>query len=258
MSSISKSVCKTVLGFNLASLVHLLAGRADAFYHGCLCALSAARFPSPTANLPLPSVKLATLLGARKVEIRLTVARDEEGILPYDQALALAAILVLESPASILEVGTFMGATTRLMAENCPEAKIHTVDLPPDYNLRSSPQHAMPKDDFQLISRRVVGREFIGRPCAARITQHFADTAEWDFSAAGSPTFFFIDGSHTYEYAKNDSDKCFALCGGKGVFLWHDCDWNHPGVIRCLMEWRAKGRDVRRIEGTPLAYWKGS
>lgn len=252
-----KSVLKALLGCNLASFGHLLRGQPQQFVNGYLSALSAARFPAPTANLPLPSVTLARILGARKVDIRLTVSRDEEGILPYDQAIALASILVAERPASVLEIGTFMGATTRLMAENLPDATIHTVDLPLDFKLDAPPREGMPKDDFQLITRRVVGREFFGQPCAARIRQHHADTAEWDFSAAAPANFFFIDGSHTYEYCKNDSEKCFALCGGKGVFLWHDCDWNHPGVVRCLMEWRALGRDVRRIEGTPLAYWKG-
>jgi len=253
-----KNFLKALLGCNLASFGHLLRGHPSQYINGCLSALSAARFPAPTANLPLPSVTLARILGSKKVDIRLTVTPEEEGILPYDQALALASILVAEKPASVLEIGTFMGATTRLMAENLPDATIHTVDLPLDYKLDAPPLEGMPKDDFQLIARRVVGREFRGQPCAARIKQHHVDTAEWDFAAAGSPTFFFIDGSHTYEYCKNDSDKCFALCGGKGVFLWHDCDRNHPGVIRCLMEWRGLGRDVRRIEGTPLAYWKGS
>src|SRR5215467_10856682 len=51
-----------------------------------------------------------------------------------------------------------------------------------------------------LLRRRVVGREFKGHECASRIRQHFADTASWDFREAGQPTFFFIDGTHTYEY----------------------------------------------------------
>jgi hypothetical protein len=253
-----KRVLKTLLGCNLASFVHLLRGQPQQFVNGCLSALSAARFPTPTANLPLPSVSLARILGARKADICLTVSQEEEGVLPYDQALALASILVAERPKSVLEVGTFMGTTTRLMAENLPDGTIHTVDLPLDFSLDEPPRNGMPKDDFQLITHRVVGREFLGQPCASRIVQHHADTAEWNFSAAAPANFFFIDGSHTYEYCKNDSEKCFALCGGEGVFLWHDCDRHHPGVIRFLMEWRAFGRDVRRIEGTPLAYWKGS
>jgi hypothetical protein len=113
-----------------------------------------------------------------------------------------------------------------------------------------------PKDDFHLIERRIVGREFKGLPIEAKIKQHFGDTAVMDFSKLGNAAFFFIDGSHTYEYCKNDSEKCFALCLGKGVFLWHDCDHSHSGVIRFISEWRAAGRDIVRIEETSLAYWK--
>jgi len=256
MASLIKLTAKTILGVNVASLVHIARGQPKEFLRACQSALSAARFPAPTENLPLPSVSLAKLLGSKIVSVDLPVGKDEEGVLPYDQALAVAALLVAEGPAIVLEVGTFMGATTRLMAENCPSATIHTVDLPLEFSIDSSVEGSMPKDDFQLISRRVVGRDFMGQPCQERIVQHFADTAEWDFSEVGAATFFFIDGSHTYEYCKNDSDKCLALCRGKGVFVWHDCDHSHPGVLRCLMDWRAMGRDVRRIEGTPLAYWK--
>lgn len=252
-----KTATKAALGFNFASLIHLARGRPGEFLQGCLSALSAARFPRLTDNLPIPEISLADVLGERRVEISLRVAACEEGVLPPEQALVLASILVAEAPSVVLEIGTFMGSTTRLMAENCPAAVIHTVDLPVEFSPGETDSAVMPKDDFQLISRRVVGRDFAGQPCAARIVQHFADTAEWDFSAAGQPDFYFIDGSHTYEYCRNDSEKCHELCGGKGVFLWHDCDRAHPGVVRCLSEWRALGRDVRRISGTPLAYWKG-
>jgi hypothetical protein len=86
--------------------------------------------------------------------------------------------------------------------------------------------------------------------------QHFGDTAEMDFSRFGRPAFFFIDGSHTYEYCKNDSEKCLAICPGGGTFLWHDCDMTHPGVVRFIAEWRNLGRNIVRIQGTVLAYWK--
>jgi hypothetical protein len=38
------------------------------------------------------------------------------------------------------------------------------------------------------------------------------------------------------------------------LFVWHDCDNAHPGVAKFLSEWRKKGFDIRRIEGTPLAF----
>ena len=183
--------------------------------------------------------------------------RFEEGVLASDQAMVLLSILVAEHPAEVLEIGTYMGYTTKLMAENMETAIIHTVDLPDDFSSESDSMTELPKDDFHLIRHRVVGKEYKGIPCASRIKQHFADTATWNFHEAGHPSFFFIDGSHTYEYCKLDSEKCFDLCGGNGVFLWHDCDEIHPGVVKFILEWRLMGRDVRRITGTPLAYWKG-
>jgi len=193
----------------------------------------------------------------RKAVIQMVVMSYEDGMLPSHELMALLSILVAESPREVLEIGTFMGHTTRQMAENLPAGTLHTVDLPEDFSPQCDANQRLPKDDFHLIERRVVGREFKGHPCADRIKQHFADTASWNFAEAGQPTFFFIDGSHTYEYCLSDSEKCFQLAGARGVFLWHDCDDGHPGLLRFLGEWRARGRDIRRIAGTCIAYWKG-
>ena len=179
-------------------------------------------------------------------------------MLPIDQLAILLAILVAEQPAEVLEIGTFMGHTTRQMAEALETATIHTVDLPETNSPAELEAVGLPKDDLHLIGRRVVGREFKTLPIASRIRQHFGDTATWSFREAGQSTFFFIDGSHTYEYAKHDSEACYEMCGGRGVFLWHDCDPTHPGVERLITEWRSLGRDVRRIGGTTLAYWKST
>jgi hypothetical protein len=250
-----KQVLKALLGLNAASLLHLAKGDAQRALRSATRAFTAAKNCPSTS---IPEISLGDILGSCQAEVRLCVRRYEDGMLPSEQALALLSILVAEAPREVLEIGTFMGHTTRYMAENLPEATIHTVDLPPDFSPAADPNVGIPKDDFHLITTRKVGREFSNLPCAARIKQHFADTAVWDFREAGYPTFFFIDGSHTYEYCKNDSEKCFELCGGRGVFLWHDCDENHSGVLRCLSEWRRRGRDVRRIAGTPIGYWKGA
>ena len=204
----------------------------------------------------IPEISLDEILGDRRPVIRMPVIRYEDGMLPNEQAMALLAVLVAEHPSEVMEIGTYMGFTSKLMAENLETAIIHTVDLPESFSPGNDSVQEIPKDDFHLIQRRIVGREFKQSPCASRIKQHFGDTATWDFREAGHPVFFFIDGSHTYEYCRNDSEKCFDLCGGSGVFLWHDCDEGHAGVIKFVLEWRLKGRDVRRISGTPLAYWK--
>ncbi len=206
--------------------------------------------------LPIPERPLAELLAGRSCPVTVTVVPHVDGMAPVDEVVALIALLAVESPKVVLEIGTYLGQTTRLLAENMPQAQIHTVDLPPDYTTGNDPVTHLPKDDFHLIAVRRVGVEFAGQACADRITQHFADTATWNFAEAGPATCFFIDGAHTYEYCLNDSEKCFALGGGRGVFLWHDCDAHHDGVVRMLAEWRALGRDIVRVQGTTLAYWK--
>jgi len=204
----------------------------------------------------IPVVSLGDLLGTAKPEIHLTIQRYEDGILPYEQALALIAIAVATAPKIVLEIGTFMGHTTKQLAANLPDTIIHSVDLPLDFAPEHDSVTEKKKDDFHLIAKRQVGREYRGTPYESRVRQHFIDTAVWNFNEAAGATLFFIDGSHTFDYCKNDSDRCYELCQGKGVFLWHDCDDMHPGVVRALLEWRALGRNVVRIEGTSIAYWK--
>ncbi len=248
---------RAFLGLNLASLSRLPSGLRR-FLRSCGLSWVAARDTPSDALARIPEVELEEILGNRQPTIQMTVTSYENGILPNGDLLALLSILVAESPQQVLEIGTFMGCTTRQMAENLPTGILHTVDLPEDFSRQSDPDPRLPKDDLHLIERRVVGREYKGRSCASRIRQHFADTASWDFSEAGRPTFFFIDGAHTYEYCLSDSEKCLALAGGHGVYLWHDCDDGHPGVLQALNEWRSRGRDVRRIAGTCIAYWKSA
>jgi hypothetical protein len=250
-----KKFAKTLLGMNLASFYQLMRSGTGRFVQACDSAYWAAARPSVPSS-PIPEISLGEILGDRRPHVNLEVMAYEDGMLPSGQALVLLAILVAEQPSEILEIGTYMGHTTRMMAENLTGSLIHTVDLPESYSGDNDADTGIPKDDFHLIRTRVVGREFKEHACLSNIRQHFADTATWDFRGAGSPAFFFIDGSHTYEYCKNDSEKCFAIAGSPCVFLWHDCDSGHPGVERFVREWRDLGRDVRRIAGTPMAYWK--
>lgn len=254
-----------LMGLNGASVIRGMRLGFSELLGGCRASFSAAHpLQNKTDNQiqkelhAIPEVSLDEILGTQKATIKVNVQKYEDGMFPSHEAMALLSILVAENPKEILEIGTFMGHTTRAMAENLPESIIHTVDLPPNYPVPSSNDPNLPKDDFHLIERRVVGREFKGHPVAARIRQHFGDTATLDFAECGHPTFFFIDGAHTYEYCKQDSEKCLALGGGRGTFLWHDCDGSHPGVLRFITEWRSLSRNILRIKGTAIAYWKNA
>lgn len=254
-----RKLLRACLGFNGASIIRGARYGVRELARACIRSNAAAR-PFEIKNewdlREFPQQSLESILAGRRAEIELPVMAYEDGMLPTHEALALLAILVCESPQTVLEIGTYMGHTTRAMAQNLPTATIHTVDLPLEFSGDVDATTQLPKDDFHLIGKRVVGREFKDSPDAPRIVQHYVDTADIDFHQFGHPTFFFIDGSHTYEYCKNDSEKCLEISPAGSVFIWHDCDVRHPGVVRALNEWRRSGRDILRIANTSLAYWK--
>jgi hypothetical protein len=249
------SYMKALLGFNLCAFRHFPHGLRLWARVCARCFQTAARPIDPSVEL-IPCVLLSDILGDRCANVKLTVSKYRNGMLPFDQALALLAIAVVEKPKTVVEIGTFMGHTTRKLAENLPDALIHSIDLPQDVDTECLSNSSIPKDDFHLIQERRVGSAYIDSPEAARIQQHYADTATWDFEPVKGADFFFIDGSHTYEYCRNDSEKCLAVSNPGSVFIWHDCDPSHPGVGKCLAEWLKLGRNVCRINGTSLAYWK--
>src|SRR5271170_4067723 len=258
-----KEIIRFLLGLNGASIVRGLRLGPNEFINGCFASQIATHplqdrstFQIQKSLKSIPTIALGEILGTRKAEIKLRVQKHEDGRLPDHEAMVLLSILAVEDPEEVLEIGTFMGHTTKAMEENLNDSIIHTVDLPPDFLAHQDSNEGPPKDDFHLIARRVVGRDFNGQVAEARIRQHFGDTAAINFQEFGKPVFFFVDGSHTYEYCKQDSEKCFALCGGVGTFLWHDCDAMHPGVVKFILEWRELGRNIARVEGTTLAYWK--
>jgi hypothetical protein len=260
-----KKSLQFLMGVNGASVIRGLRLGFPEFINGGFASLVAVHpMQNPIENQvqkdfkAIPEATLDEILDPRKATIKLNVQKYEDGMLPSHEAMALLSILTAENPREVLEIGTFLGHTTRAMAENLPDAIIHTVDLPTGFSPQQDGKGGPPKDDFHLIARRVVGREFKGQPVEQSIRQHFGDTAVINFQEFGRPTFFFIDGSHTYEYCKQDSEKCFALCGGTGTFLWHDCDATHPGVVKFILEWLGLGRKIVKIKGTNIAYWQSA
>jgi hypothetical protein len=202
---------------------------------------------APEDNLlnQIPRIALSEIAGSPMVRIEGSYSYVD-GSLPLCDLLALLSVLVNRSPQTVLEIGTYNGYTTRLMALNLPRAQIHTIDLPENFDDRGG---SMPKDDWHLIAARRVGSAYRTDSSITSVTQHFGDTAEYVFPPA---EFFFIDGSHTYPYVRNDTQKALMSPAAK-VLIWHDCDRNHPDVTRWLVEMIQTGYPVQRIDGTNLA-----
>jgi hypothetical protein len=197
----------------------------------------------------IPEVELAELV-PDPPSVTLTPRLPlRDGTMQIADLLPFLSLFAAKKPAVAFEIGTFFGTTTAMMALNSPGTVIHTLDLPPE-NVSGATR--LVQDDFHLIRDRRLGEALQLVP-RGQVIQHLGDSATWDYSPVREATFVLIDGAHTYEYIRSDTEKCLAACRRPATFVWHDCDLYHPGVVQWIAEMVAAGKPVRRLRGTALA-----
>jgi predicted O-methyltransferase YrrM len=154
----------------------------------------------------------------------------------------LAKIMEALKPLLVFEIGTFVGRTTRLFANNAPpNCQIVTLDL--------EPQHVPHQ----------IGEAFLQTDERRRITQCYGDSRTFDFSPwYGKCDFVWVDACHDYEYVVSDTETAMRLCRPGGWVGWHD--YRHTawwsGVTRCVRELAIEHSGMRHIRGTTIAMLK--
>lgn len=159
----------------------------------------------------------------------------------------LANIVSAIKPRRVLEIGTYRGVGTLTMALNAPDAEIYTVDLP-DQSEESIKTLERADKEFARFARGTVGVAYEGHPSEARVHSIRADSRTMDASEFCSDIdFCLIDGGHSYECVRADTENALkVLCPG-GVIVWDDYNWwSMDGVVKYLRQ--QLGRlDLRRI-----------
>jgi hypothetical protein len=205
----------------------------------------------------LPQAAWSDVLPRRA--IRLVETDKADGNVNLAELAILAQAAAGVPPGSlVVEIGTFDGRTTLNLAVNAGEASVFTLDLPPDERAA----FALAPGERQYVDKPRPGARFrAARPpwqaAARRITQLLGDSATFDWSAyRGRAGLVFVDGSHAYEYVRQDSETAMALVAAGGTVLWHDYGrWE--GVSRSLDELEAERQlGLRHIAGTSLVVWR--
>lgn len=198
----------------------------------------------------LPDIPLEKLLSVPpKVQLENYLSRNGN-VSPYE-LLCISSMVVEKKPKSLLEIGTFDGNTTLQMALNAPDdAKVQTLDLPPGETLTKEP--VLNADIKFIVDIAKNRRKFEGTLAGEKVQQHFGDSTNFDFSLFGKVDFAFIDGGHTYECVKSDTENLLPILEEKAVIMWHDYTPFYPGVFRYLNELSEK-LSLFHIEGTALA-----
>lgn len=170
--------------------------------------------------------------------------------------VSLCLICRILEPRLVFEIGTLWGYTAYHFALNTPDdARICTLDLPRD----GTAQASLPVGviDRAHIHERSVRDPycFQGSPEASKITCLVGDSATFDFTPyRGKVDLFFIDGAHSYDYARSDTLRALECCHPGSVIAWHDYGKaSVPGVTRWLDEFARKW-PVYSIPGGSVAF----
>ena len=131
-------------------------------------------------------------------------------------AESLATVMRNARPKVALEIGTANGMGTLLMSINAPEARIFTVNIPPEEILEGKGG----KLTTVAIEREKIGSAFRERN-RTNIIQILANTATW-IPDIGTIDVAFIDGCHDTKFVYNDTRKILQYMKPGSFILWHD------------------------------------
>lgn len=160
---------------------------------------------------------------------------------------------------TIFEIGTLNGYTALQFALNtAPDTVVYTLDLPLDASVTPALTTTVIDEAHVVAHGRTVTYLYESHPAGQKVRQLYGDSARFDFSTFnGQVDLFFIDGAHSYEYVRSDTEKALSCVRPGGVIAWHDYGrWGVNGVSRWLHELARSGRDVCRLPGSSLAILK--
>jgi len=196
------------------------------------------------------AVKLSDLV-SNTLAVRIGPVRAEPHNTSEMELLALGALVRQCEAVEVFEIGTYDGRSTRTLAMNLADGgRVTTLNLPPGQDAMEDGSSSV---DSRLNTKVVSGCRFAGTPEEASIQQVFGDSATFDFAPyAGRMDVVFIDGAHSGEYVRNDTEQALQMIKPEGgLIVWHDGPLY--GVVGYLQEGiRAQDWPLRWIEGTTL------
>ena len=166
------------------------------------------------------------------------------------EGATLAAFIQKVGAKRIFEFGTYKGVSTTQLALNLPEdGMVFTLDLPEDHPAYSL---AIPKSEERQIAAETGKGILIPQELRHKVTFLRSDSAEFDTTPyRGMMDLVFVDGAHSYDYVKNDTEKGWAMLRPGGIIAWHDCTPSHPEVVSYL---KSHIPIPRLVRGTALAF----
>ena len=133
---------------------------------------------------------------------------------------SLAAACLHCKPSTVFEIGTYKGASAELFLRLLPAARVISIAFPinPEKGREFNNSHLRADQIGSLISPA-------NRP---RYTQLLGDSHEIDPEAFlrdhGPVDFVFIDGDHSREGVRLDTELALRILAPGGAIAWHDAN----------------------------------
>lgn len=158
-----------------------------------------------------------------KVSLPVGAVQELTGHANKVDMLFVCAIAKHRKARRILEFGTYLGRTTYHLTYASPSAHVTTV--------------ALPDAQAAVYGAFEVGSFYRGTAREKRITELRLDSGQLDEQEYERRfDFILIDGDHSYEGVRSDSEKAFKMLRRGGAILWHDFAPKTPGVVRYARE----------------------
>jgi predicted O-methyltransferase YrrM len=200
---------------------------------------------------PLPAVPdgLRDAIGSREIVVPPARYLGGEGSQTIDGIIFLASLASSLGATTAFEIGTFKGVTTWTIARNVAnDATVHTLDLP--YDEAASLQLS---ELDEANRREPPERLFEHLTTAAKVEQHWGDSATFDFSPfRKSCDLVYVDGAHTREYVESDTRNALDMVSERGAIVWDDYWRQEPGVRDVLDA--AEIKPLYRLPRTRLVF----
>jgi predicted O-methyltransferase YrrM len=156
------------------------------------------------------------------ISVPVGVVNQESGHDNQVDMIYVIAIAKYLKCKNIFEFGTYFGQTTYYLTLASDTTTVLTLDLPADDN---------------PFAGKYQGIYFKGTDREPFIKQIDCDSQTFDTTPFHQQMeLIFVDGDHSYEAVKNDTEKALEMLAPGGVIIWHDYAPKSPGVIQFFSE----------------------
>ena len=148
----------------------------------------------------------------------------------YSNADAMKALITKRNVKTVVEVGSWLGASTRHIAQTLPiDGKVYAVD----HWLGGSDQHPL---DYLNVKLPTLYEQFLSNVVHAGLTDKIIPIRMDSVSASKAlnvfPDLVYIDGSHEEQDVYNDIVAWYPFIQGHGVICGDDWGWGGDRPIQ--------------------------